>query len=286
MAVAESLHFGEAARKLNISQPTLSVKIKRLEDEIGFALFERSSGGVKLTEQGIIFRSDAEKLLLDWKDVKNSAEGLKSGKVNTLRVAITDIGLFSHVPGIINKWKQNNPDVRIELSAGVSNEVEEWVDTSRCDVGFYHPPAECRHLSSEDLFSTGNVVVLSDSHPLSDNTSLNLGDLSEEKFILIKRSVGPYVYDRTIAGCMAYGFSPDILYEVGNSVDMIGHVAVGLGIGLTIAPMASMAIPGVKYIPLEASHPLPFALCWRAGFYDSTACEFIEISKSAYQKTE
>ncbi len=279
ITVAETLHFGEASKKLNLSQPSLSVKIKRLEDELGFSLFERSPAGVKLTEQGQIFRSNAENLLNDWQDVKNAAAGLKSGRVNVLRVGLTDISLFSSVPQLINTWSRNNPGVKIELTTGVSNEIEKHVDTMRVDIGFYHPPAEYTHLSSEELFGTGNVVVLPDTHPLADREVLNLGELANEKFIFVKRSVGPYVYDRTIAGCVAYGFSPEIVHEVGNSIDLIGHVAIGIGVGLAIAPMISMAVPGVKYVPLLPSTPLQFGLCWRPGFYDTIAHEFINIAK-------
>lgn len=281
LAVADTLHFNNAAKRLGMSQPSLSVRIRRLEDEIGFQLFDRSATGVALTKNGAVFLTEARRQLDLWSGLSATAGRIKRGSFERLRVGVTPIGLLSQVPEIIQAWSRRFPEVHIDLVDAVSNELERQVAQGVLDIAFVHPPLAEPTNAQRTLFEVPLVAVLRSDHAQARNTSTSLVDLGDDTFIVVRRSIGPAAYDRIITACMAAGFSPRIGHEVTTSLALIGLVAAGAGVGLVIEPLTCVQRPGVAYVPLDPSSlSLSFAISWRDPAFERLADEWAAIAEA------
>lgn len=264
--LAETLHFRRAASSLNMTQPALSLRLKRLEDELGLRLLERSRSAVDLSDAGREFLPHARYLLRQASITREAADRIASGQAGHLRIGYTPVSFFSYVPDLIRSYAVMQPGVRMSLTELLSEQVETALATREIDAGFLHPPVGRRDLHVQDLQSEGFVVALSSENPLARKSVLTLEDLAEEDFVLAGRSVGPVLYDRIIGLCRESGFAPKIRQEVTTSIAVLGLVAAGAGIGLVITPMTCVARPGLTFRPLLGPAPsLAFAIATRSN---------------------
>ena len=264
--LAGTLNFHRAARHLNMTQPALSLRLKRLEDQLGFRLFERSRSSVELSDAGREFLPHAEHLLRQASIASEAAELIATGKAGHLRVGYTPVSFFGYVPDLIRDYAVGHPEVQISLVELLSDEVEDALAAHEIDVGFLHPPVRRRDLRVQELRSEAFVVALSSESPLARQPVLTLQDLADEQFILAGRSVGPALYDRIISLCRDCGFQPKIRQEVTTSIAILGLVAAGHGTGLVISPMSCVTRPGLVFKPLAGPAPfLPFAVATRSS---------------------
>ena len=264
--LAETLNFHRAARRLNMTQPALSLRLKRLEDELDLRLLERSRSSVSLSDAGREFLPHARHLLNQASTAREAAERIAAGQAGHLRIGYTPVSFFGYVPDLIRSYAMTQPDVRISLTELLSDQVEVALTTREIDAGFLHPPVGRRDLQVQDLRSEGFVVALSTENPLARKSALTLKDLAEEDFVLAGRAVGPALYDRITSLCLDSGFVPKIKQEVTTSIAVLGLVAAGSGIGLVITPMTCVARPGLTFRPLEGPAPsLAFAVATRSA---------------------
>lgn len=264
LVLARTLNFRRAAEQLNMTQPALSLRLKRLEDELGFRLFDRSRVHVALSAEGRRFLPHAEQLLAQVARTRDQARRIAGGEAGRLGIGFTPVSLFAYVPELIQKFSALNPGIDLSLSEHVSGAVESALTQHEIDVGFLHPPVAATDLDLVALRGEDYSVALSTANPLAARRRLRLADLAGESFILPRRSIGPALYDRIVALCQAAGFSPRIRQEVSTSVAVLGLVAAGHGTGLVISSMATMTRPGLCFRPLDGPKPhLPFALATR-----------------------
>ncbi|MEM1049230.1 MAG: LysR substrate-binding domain-containing protein [Pseudomonadota bacterium] len=264
LVLSRTLNFRQAAEHLNMTQPALSLRLKRLEDELGFRLFDRNRVHVALSAEGHRFLPHVELLLAQAERTRVQAQRIAQGESGHLGIGFTPVSFFAYVPELIQKFSALNPEIDLTLSEHVSGAVETALTQHDIDVGFLHPPVVATDLDLVALQGETFSVALSTANPLSGKQRLSLADLAQEDFILPRRSIGPALYDRIVALCQAAGFSPRIRQEVTSSVAVLGLVAAGHGTGLVIEAMANMTRPGLCFRPLEGPKPhLPFALATR-----------------------
>ena len=165
------------------------------------------------------------------------------------------------VPKLLRDYAGLQPDVRIELTEGLSGEIEEGVAAGRLDAGFVHPLIETTDLQFHPITVERYVSVLPSDHRFADRKSIRVADLADEEFVLVERNTGPVIYDRIIAMCTQAGFSPRIRQEVVNSIAAIGLVGAGYGVGFVVGSMRKLGRDDVAFVPIEGKSPeLPLAL--------------------------
>ncbi|MEO0624711.1 MAG: LysR family transcriptional regulator [Pseudomonadota bacterium] len=277
--LARTLNFRSAAAELGVSQPAFSIRIARLEDELGMRLFDRSRAGVSLLETGRQFLPHASDLLERSIVVRETARSIASGRSARLRVGYTPVSFMGgEVPKLLRDYASLQPEVRIELTEGLSGEIEEAVATGRLDAGFVHPLTSTPGLHVHPISVENYVSVLPGDHPYADRETIRVGDLADEEFILVERNTGPAIYDRIIAMCTQAGFSPRIRQEVVNSIAVIGLVGAGYGVGFVIGSMRKLGRGDVAFIPIEGKSPeLPLALAHDPARTSSALDRFIEF---------
>jgi LysR family hca operon transcriptional activator len=121
VAVAETLGFRQASKQLHVSQPSLSVQIKQLEDELGVALLRRSKRRVEITRAGEVFLSAAREILLRLQQASAAALHEENGEVGTIRLGFIPTATFQVLPRLIEKIRSTLPLVNLELREGSEN---------------------------------------------------------------------------------------------------------------------------------------------------------------------
>ena len=265
VTVAQELHFGRAAERLDITQPALSKQIRVLETNIGIKLFFRTKRSVKLTPAGEVFLTEAQQLLQQAEQAIAKAKRTAKGEVGKLTIGFTATATYTVLPELIGRFRSNHPQVEVEMLELCTEAQVTALNRGEIDLGFLHPPIDTRGLELYPLLSEEFVVVLPKQHRLILLKSLSLKDLAQESFILHPRSEGPFLYDEFFKLCRQNGFQPQIVKEVNSHQTRICLVAAGMGItfipaGLQTSISSDLVCKPIGNLPLK----LEFAAAWRS----------------------
>jgi DNA-binding transcriptional LysR family regulator len=278
LAVAETLHFSKAARRLGMAQPPLSQQIKRLEQMLGHALFERTTRGVKLTAAGQLLarraRSTMEKVDEDLAQVRR----LGRGEEGTLTVGFSGSVMFTELPAAIQSFRRRYPKVELRLRELVTSAQIAALLNGQIDLAFLRDGDPTEGIRITTLLKEKYVAVLPEAHPLAQRKTLGVKALEGEPFIMFARRMGPLAYDRTMACCERSGFRPNIVQDAPQWLTLVRLVAAGLGVTLAPACVARVAMPGAVYRAVKAACRTTIDLGVKAGAESVLARNFIEIA--------
>ncbi|MEM9763378.1 MAG: LysR family transcriptional regulator [Pseudomonadota bacterium] len=151
VALSEECHFGRAARRLGISQPALTARLRRLEAAIGARLFERSRSGVRATAAGIAFVEGARRTLDAAEASIEAARAAQDGFGEMLRIGFTQIAAHQVMAPMLDRFRRASPEARLSLTEGTTASLERDLEQGGVDVAFLHPPLHAAGLSSRDL---------------------------------------------------------------------------------------------------------------------------------------
>jgi len=278
LAVAETLHFSKAARRLGMAQPPLSQQIKRLEQLLGHVLFERTTRGVKLTPAGQLLarraRSTMEKVDEDLAQVRR----LGRGEEGTLTVGFSGSVMFTELPAAIQSFRHRYPKVELRLRELVTSAQIAALLNGQIDLAFLRDGDPTEGIRITTLLREKYVAVLPEAHPLARRRTLSVKALEGEPFIMFARRMGPLAYDRTIACCERGGFRPNIVQDAPQWLTLVRLVSAGLGVSLAPACVARVAMPGAVYREVKAACRTSIDLGVKTGVESVLARNFIEIA--------
>jgi DNA-binding transcriptional LysR family regulator len=252
IAVAEELHFGRAAQRLNISQPPLSQQIMQLEAETGAQLFNRTNRSVKLTAAGQQLLSDARAILLQVEQAAERAARLHRGEEGELRIGFTSSAPFTGVlSNALYQFRQRWPKVHIQMQEINTRQQLAPLHDGRLDLGVMRNtplPGDLRHqlLLSEPLYA-----VVHWAHPLVDADKISIKALASEPFVFFDPQGGTALYSEILALLHRYQIKPYITQEVDEAMTILGLVATGLGVSILPASFRRARLADVVWLPLE-----------------------------------
>lgn len=283
IAVAEELHFGRAAARLGIAQPPLSQQIRRLEEELGVLLFERSQRHVKLTEGGEAFLREARLVLSQTQQAALAAQRASRGQEGFLSVGFVGSVAFHIFPVLLRAFQRRYPGVELALQELRSHEQVVALHQEKIKVGLLRPMKEQDRagLHFEPLLEEELVAVLPEGHPLAAKSHVELGAFAREPVILPPRHSGcGTLHDLVLQVCQREGFTPRITQQATELQTRIGLVAGGLGVTLVPASLLKFPCPGVVYLPIQAPVPtLELVVASRAGENSPLVRAFIEVAQ-------
>jgi DNA-binding transcriptional LysR family regulator len=278
LAVAETLHFSKAAKRLGMAQPPLSQQIKRLEQLLGHALFERTTRGVKLTPAGQLLarraRSTMEKVDEDLAQVRR----LGRGEEGTLTVGFSGSVMFTELPAAIQSFRYRYPKVELRLRELVTTAQIAALLSGQIDLAFLRDGDPTEGIRITTLLKEKYVAVLPEAHLLARRRTLSVKALEGEPFIMFARRMGPLAYDRTVACCERGGFRPNIVQDAPQWLTLVRLVAAGLGVSLAPACVARVAMPGAVYREVKTACRTSIDLGVKVGAESVLARNFIEIA--------
>ncbi|MBS6031655.1 MAG: LysR family transcriptional regulator [Pantoea sp.] len=266
IAVAEELHFGRAALRLNISQPPLSQQIIQLETETGARLFNRTNRSVQLTAAGQQLLQDARTILLQVEQAADRAARLHRGEEGELRIGFTSSAPFTAVVSdALYQFRQRWPQVHIQMQEINTRQQLAPLHDGRLDLGVMRNtplPADLRHqlLLSEPLYA-----VVHWAHPLATADRISVSALAAEPFVFFDPQVGTALYSDILALLHRYQIKPYITQEVGEAMTILGLVATGLGVSILPASFRRAQLADVIWLPLAESDAISeLWLVWSA----------------------
>jgi LysR family transcriptional regulator, hydrogen peroxide-inducible genes activator len=272
VAVARERHFGRAAEACFVSQPTLSVAIKKLEEELDVKLFERGSSEVSVTPLGDEIVRQAQTVLEQAAGIKEIARRGKDPVSGPLRLGVIyTIGPYL-LPDLVRQAIERMPRMPLMLQENFTVKLLEMLRTGEIDAAIIAEPFPDTGLAVAPLYDEPFMVAVPKKHPLARRKRIPADELKQETMLLL--GTGHCFRDHVLEVCPEYAhFSSDSegirkSFE-GSSLETIKYM-VASGMGLTVVPQLSVpAEPDkhVAYVPF--SDPVPtrrVVLVWRRTF--------------------
>jgi DNA-binding transcriptional LysR family regulator len=282
VAVAEELHFGRAAIRLNISQPPLSQQIRQLEDELGIKLFERSKREVRLTEAGRRIVDQAYLVLGQVDHFTNVATQAGGGEIGQLSVGVPG-GVSDILVKTLRLLGKQSPGVRIELQYMSTGMQIEALRERRIGVGFVSLPVNEPSLVLETIKTEPLWVALPLGHPLTQYQRVPVKALANERMIFFPRRITPGLHDSITAMCRNAGFGLNVVHEVDSLVGALTLVSANLGIAFC-SPSVRRLWADIEFRPLLSSTRLEQAVAYRRDDQSSVLETFLGIMRQTIHK--
>lgn len=250
VAVAEELHFGRAAERLQMSQAPLSAQIKRIEREIGFPLFERTTRSVRLTPVGAELYRRAVAIIEQVDLATVDLHEVAAGRAGRVRVGFPSSASYSILPRAVRRMREVAPDLELELVPLTSAEQVERVHEGSIDIGIVRGEAATVDLRSRRLFTEEIVACLPEDHPLAGQESVSAEELAAEPMIFFPgRDMPGFVAEiRPVFDGLEF---PQVRARVVHQETALGFVAAGVGFTLLPESVSSFRPTAVSVARID-----------------------------------
>ncbi|BCK67404.1 LysR family transcriptional regulator [Streptomyces libani subsp. rufus] len=277
VAIAEEGNLGRAAARLYVSQPALSYALRKLEAELGVALFERHPGGVHQTSAGRDVVAEARRTVRQADRVLAAAERHRCQEMAVLRVGFEASGAGELTTRARAEFARRNPDVRVEPKRFDWGQEAAALRDGRVDVAFVWLPADLADLHAEVVHTEPRVVGLPVGHPLAGRKGIGILDVKDEPLLWTERAPRDWV-DWWAVNPRPDGSAPRWGPKNDNVEEMLEQVAEGAAVCFAPASMALYyARPDMSWVPLTDVEPLRVALAWYDGASSPLVRGFAEV---------
>lgn len=283
IAVAEELHFHRAAKRLNMSQPPLTTAIKKLEQEIGTELLNRSNKTLNLTVAGKVFLAEAYIIIKQAEHAISLTQETANGIRGHLRFSYVGSALYGKLPIVMRQFRQIHPDITIELLEATTSEQIYFLENNLVDLAILIPP----FISQDDLKSTlfdqdRLAIALPNSHILCQRNNLSVSDLADMPFILWPATKGLGFYRNVITLCISAGFMPNIVQEAQSMHTVLSLVAAGIGVSIVPASMSNFRSNDIFYSIIDDQQSFfELMLCMRYPVTNPAIERFITFNQES-----
>ncbi|HEX7650602.1 MAG TPA: hydrogen peroxide-inducible genes activator [Noviherbaspirillum sp.] len=283
VAVAREKHFGHAAEACFVAQPTLSVAIKKLEDELGVTIFERGGTEVSVTPLGAQIVAQAERVLEQTAAIKEIAKQNKDPLAGPLRLGVIYTIAPYLLPPLVKSMIERVPQMPLVLQENFTTRLIELLRQGELDAAIMALPFADQGLMVQPLYDEPFVVALPRNHPWANRTSIDAQELKSETMLLL--GSGHCFRDQVLEVCpemSRFSTSGDGIARTfeGSSLETIRHM-VASGIGITVLPRASVPDMNAKdgmlrYLPFSEPQPTRrVVIAWRKSFTRGAAIEAV-----------
>lgn len=257
LAVAETLHFGQAAERLHMTQPPLTMAIQQLEARLGVVLFERTRRRVALTAAGEALLEPVRHLLQQAAALPGVAQSAGRGAVGRLRLGFVSTVGFGPLPAWLRRFREVEPGVQVVLREATTDVQLQALTRGEADAGFVlHAPGVAAGLEPWSRLSVGSeplVLALPDGSPLATARRLRLDTLLAQPLVIFPRVIAPSLYDAILAYYHRHGVSPAVAQEAIQMQTIVNLVSAGLGLAWVPQSMTQLQRAGVVYRAVPTS---------------------------------
>ncbi|MEW6690945.1 MAG: LysR substrate-binding domain-containing protein [Pseudomonadota bacterium] len=274
VAVAETRHFGRAAERCFVSQPSLSASVKNLEEELGVKLFERGKRGVLLTETGEQIVAQARRALEEAARVKAVARQGRDPLKGVLRLGIIHTVAPYLLPELVGALRRAAPAMPLDVEENMTATLDRMLRAGELDAVILALPYEGPGIEAAPLYEEVFEVVAPAKHALARRKSIAVEELDAGELLLLP--VGHCFRDQVLDACNEFSRPPEPGRQ-GNSLETLRSM-VASGLGVTVLPATALtprhANALVKAIAFSAPQPVRrIALAWRTGFHRQAALD-------------
>lgn len=272
VAVAEHRHFGHAAEACFVSQPTLSTQLKKLEQELGVTLIERTNRQVMLTPVGVDIVGRAQQVLRDVSELVSAAEEYADPLGGEFSLGIIPTVAPYLLPKILGPMRKAFPNLQIKLTEGQTAVISRMLRDGELDAVVLALPLHEDNVIEAELYREPFYLAVSRHHPKAKKKTASLDDLDNEEVLLLED--GHCLRDQALEVCSSHNAVENTNFRATSLETLRQMVAADAGITL----MPELALGGrngsVRYLPFRGTPPhRNIGLCWRAS---STRRELLE----------
>lgn len=252
LAVAEEGHFGRAAKRLNIVQPALSMQIKALEEELGGALFIRTSRHVELTEAGRLLQTEAQRTLAQVEHTRLAVARSLRGETGRVRVGFAGNAIFSgKMIADLRQFHRTYPDAELVIQEVSPHQQVEAIQAGLLDVGYTpdNSKTTAPDITVQPLGQWDFLLALHEGHPLAKRAAITIDMLAGEPLVLYEAHDA---HERlTLLLEQTLGDKLRVAHRGGSTLSVLAIAATGLGLALIPSPLQQVTIPGLVYRPVD-----------------------------------
>ncbi|BCG89293.1 MULTISPECIES: LysR substrate-binding domain-containing protein [unclassified Mesorhizobium] len=267
VTVAETGNVGRAAELLHISQSPLSRQIIQLEEQLGFALFERAKQRIHLSAEGRAFLAEAKMLLAGAKRLEMFGRDLATGAAGRLAVGYVEGAVHAGlVAGMLRQFRRERPQLHLSLMSLRSAAQLEGLRQRTLDLGLVYspPPADYPEIASTLVRREPLVLAIPEGDALTAVADIRPHHLDGRTWITVVRQPADTNRGQFLAACIEAGFVPDIAYETADPLTSLGLVSAGLGLATVQESLRSVAPPGIVFRDLPwFKRSVAIHLAWR-----------------------
>jgi DNA-binding transcriptional LysR family regulator len=263
ITLSEELNFRRAAEKLHMLQPPLTRLIGRLEQEIGVALFNRTTRTVGLTEAGQHLLKEARALLLHADETARRIRHATSEASNRLRIGYVPLALYTVMPQFLNHCRRVFPKIELDLCERSTDMLLDQLHSAEIDIGFIFMPIFSKLLDTKRVYREPMKLAISADHSMANQQSAKLIEFANDVFIMHPRTENSAMYDDILRCCTAAGFSPRILKKA-HDQNCMALLLAGQGIHFIASGVECLGSTGLRHIAISDIAPaLELAIAWR-----------------------
>lgn len=268
VALAQERHFGHAAEKCFVTQPTLSLAIKKLEEELGLLLFERNKSDVIVTAAGEAIVAQARRVLEEANRIHQLAKAGGNPLSGPLRLGvIPTIGPYL-LPELVPVLRKSAPHMPLSIEENLTGHLAPMLRQGDIDAAIIALPFMIPGVKTKVLYEETFRVVVPNGHAWSKRKSVKPSELSEQNLLML--NTGHCFRDQVLEACP--GQAPDALADgrAGSSLETI-RAMVASGLGVSVLPCSALGKPyqtrSVRVLEFDGDRPSrKVALAWREGF--------------------
>ncbi|MEO3385341.1 LysR family transcriptional regulator [Mesorhizobium sp. CAU 1741] len=282
LAVADTLHFGRAAQKLDMLPASLGRHVKLLEESLGTRLIARTTRNVTLTEAGASLVEGARDLVERASMLEAHFRDYERQRASVLRVGAIDSVAAGLLPQLLQDFRAEHPGIEIELLEQKTIRLLPRLLSGRLDIAFVRPP-EVRdpRLAFKTLFSETAVVAVHRGHRLAGKSTIGVDEMADEPLIVPDRRSRPHSHDLTIKLFLEAGLTARIVQIADEKQTIVNLVSTGIGLAIVPRWASRLAVAGVCFVPLAptegaAMSKLALSATWLRGVRDPSRDKLLE----------
>ncbi|MEV5028266.1 LysR family transcriptional regulator [Paenibacillus sp. LPE1-1-1.1] len=272
VAVAEAGSFTQAARKLHVTQPSLSKMVRLLEEDLGVQLIDRSAKQIELTDAGLSILRSAKHIIQSFEDMSSELEEVVKLKKGTLRLGIPPMVGGYFLPSVIEKFSTHYPQIKLQVIEQGGQSLEQDILQGDLDFSMVILPVKNEERYHVLPCINENLkLVVHPEHELAEQTRIQMNQLEDESFILFRKDFT--IHHLIKENCAAAGFEPKIVFESSQWDFMTEMVAAKYGITLLPEGICSQldAKRFSSVAVVKPAIPWQLSMIWRKDKYLSFA---------------
>ncbi|WP_306132052.1 LysR family transcriptional regulator [Roseivivax marinus] len=251
IAVAEELHFGRAAERLDMAQPPLSRAIKQLEEELGAILFNRGRSAITMTQAGERLLERGRSILTQLEDTRLEIRRLGQGSEGRLRIGFVGSATFGILPNIIKSYRRGYPEVNLSLIPMNNAQLHRALVSRELDVAFGRPALKDPEFVTRELLEEKLILALPDAVDTGGRTVARLERLATHNLILYPEYPRPSYADFVLNACEEAGFEVPLRVWCMDLQTALSLVSVGEGVCIVPESVSSAPRKGMKFLKIE-----------------------------------
>lgn len=288
IAAAEHGSFRQAATALNLKQSALSRRVRHLEQQIGVSLFQRFSGGVRVTPAGASLVHSARRVFEEIDGMVRASQLADRGSAGLLNAGFGTAVSTSRVRTTLANHIKSFPEVVVQVTERSAAQLITALVSGDIDIAIIAGEARNHHGPTMSLWSERIVAALSSRHPLANSEVVDWSDLKDETFLISQWEPGSDLRNLILKRLAAPGDTPKIETWDASNENVLGMVEAGLHVSVHCESWTSLAYPGVRFREIrDASGPshITFTACWEEHNRNPALARFLETLRQTHHPT-